>query len=407
MIKIIKSIFYIALFAVGVFFIIGSLGGFLAGDTLFAFIVMIIGFLFIVPTLTLIPKKESTDHDRVNEQTYNQSVSTEETKVMSELDASPKPQEKTEFFYKNSTSTGTTRSLSKQVYRPDSESKYDYIKSNQLTNDVTVFDFETTGFNHLTDEIIQVGAIKYRKGQIIDSYESLIKPSGQVSRRITKLTGITNEILVDAPDEEDVLQTLHNFIKGETLVAHNSSFDMKFLLEKSKNHQIAHEQYTVIDTLSLARRYIHDTDNHKLATLKDYLNIDALSHNSIEDCRVTGELYFHCKSIIDSQPGYHDGKHYTEYVDDIKNMKRANLNIEAISLLLNLVDEVESEAKAYKQAPAPWYYEQLAILYRKEKMNGNEAEILERYFDTCKKHSIPNGSKHQVLVDRHQKLINI
>lgn len=360
----------------GIFLIIASVGGLLSGDILYALIVMAFGSFLVLKARKIHPNNKKI----------------KQTKVTDSSDLHP-------------VSTGTTRTITTSNVNTIDWDEYDYIKSTQLESDVTVFDFETTGLNSKEHEIIQVGAIKYRNEKIIDSYESLIKPSSPISPKITKLTGITNEMVVDAPLPKDLLTDLHNFIRGETLVAHNAPFDMRFLLEKSKQHQITHEKFKVIDTLRLSREYIHSTSNHKLATLKKYLKVDALSHNSIEDCRVTGVLYYHCKNIVDSKPGYHNGKHYTEYVENIKEMKRANLNVEAINLLLNLVDEVEAESKANNHSPAPWYYEQLAILYRKEKRNNDEISILNRYFDFCEQYSIPNGAKHQVLVDRYQKLI--
>lgn len=77
--------------------------------------------------------------------------------------------------------------------------------------------------------------------------------------------------------------------------------------------------------------------------------------------------------------GYYEGKHYTEYVDVVKKLKRDGKYESAISLLLNLVDVVEQEAKIKKWSVAPWYYEQMAIIYRKIKDYEAEVSILERF----------------------------
>ena len=85
--------------------------------------------------------------------------------------------------------------------------------------------------------------------------------------------------------------------------------------------------------------------------------------------------------------GLVEGKHYTKWVDCVKKLKRESKHQEAIILLLQLVDAVEKEStvggKSYGGI-APWYYEQLAILYRKEKLHQEEVDILERYFRICK-----------------------
>ncbi|WP_025728468.1 3'-5' exonuclease [Atopobacter phocae] len=292
-----------------------------------------------------------------------------------------------------------------EVRRTRSRIAYNYIKVNKFKNNITVIDFETTGLSPINDEIIQIGAIKYQDGIIVDTFDRLVKPSGNVSPKIEKLTGITNKMLESALPISDHLEDLYSFIQGETLVAHNADFDMKFLLENFENYQIKHENFEVIDTLILARKLIHDTKNHKLTTLKEYLNIEAQSHNALEDCRVTGDLYYYLKKIEDNKPGNYDGEHYTHYVETIKEMKRNKENKNAIDLLLNLVDAVEAESRFEQTGPAPWYYEQLAILYRKEKDKRSEIKILERYFSFCEIYGGPNGVTHEKLIERYSKLI--
>lgn len=100
-----------------------------------------------------------------------------------------------------------------------------------------------------------------------------------------------------APPIKQSLIELNDFLKNETIVAHNASFDMKFLLENLRRHEIDHENFKVVDTVKLARASISGLPNYKLPTLKYYLGIDVGSHNAIEDCLVTGALYYFCKSV--------------------------------------------------------------------------------------------------------------
>jgi hypothetical protein len=78
-------------------------------------------------------------------------------------------------------------------------------------------------------------------------------------------------------------------------------------------------------------------------------------------------------------PGFVDGRHYTKYVDDVRTLKRTGQFERAIALLLRLVDATEAEAAAEQSGVAPWYYEQLAIIYAKTKQVEAEIKILERY----------------------------
>lgn len=94
---------------------------------------------------------------------------------------------------------------------------------------------------------------------------------------------------------------LRDFIGNYPIVAHNANFDLKFLLTNYQRYGISYPSLTVIDTLVLARKYIKQIENHKLTTLKNYLKMEAQSHDAIEDCRVTGQLYYYCKIINEKQ----------------------------------------------------------------------------------------------------------
>ncbi len=172
-----------------------------------------------------------------------------------------------------------------------------YTRTNTLVEDVTVLDFETTGCSHLYSEVIQVGAIKYRNGKEIGRFNEFVRPSTTIPGNITRLTGITNQMVQYARPTSTVFYELSQFLRGETLVAHNASFDMKFLLSYLYKFQIDHEKFKVIDTVPLARKYLTQLPNHKLETIKHFLEINIDSHQSINDCLVTGELYYLCKSL--------------------------------------------------------------------------------------------------------------
>ncbi|UXV31921.1 exonuclease domain-containing protein [Mammaliicoccus sciuri] len=184
----------------------------------------------------------------------------------------------------------------KELYESSKDEKHTldltYTKARKLTDTFVVIDFETTGLKYNEHEIIQYGIIEYKNGKIINEYSEYFKPNKQVSKRIEQKTGITNEFLQDKPAlGKRHLEELHSLIKGKTLVAHNAPFDMKFLLNQFYLHDIQHEKFRVIDTLTYSRRLIKETPNHKLQTLKEYFNLDdGSSHNAINDCRATGNL---------------------------------------------------------------------------------------------------------------------
>ena len=168
-----------------------------------------------------------------------------------------------------------------------------------LVDNIVTLDFETTGFSAERDEIIQVGAIKYRNGFEIARFDRYIQPRQVIPYRITQLTGITEQMVQDAPPLAHTLIELYNFLKDETIVAHNASFDLRFLRENFYRHGIPYDNYPVIDTVKLARQSNLAVPNFQLETLKNFLNIQTTSHSAINDCFVTGHLYYHCKDIID------------------------------------------------------------------------------------------------------------
>ena len=139
--------------------------------------------------------------------------------------------------------------------------------------------------------------MKYKNGKEIDRFDRFVEPFYPIPWKITELTGISTEMVMEAPPIKETLHELNNFLKGETIVAHNASFDMNFLVENLRRHEIDHEDFKVIDTVKLARKSITDLPNYKLPTLKYYLGIDVGSHNAIEDCLVTGALYYYCKNL--------------------------------------------------------------------------------------------------------------
>ncbi len=188
-----------------------------------------------------------------------------------------------------------------KLKEPQKVLKNEYNKTNTFYDEYIVFDLETTGLDACENEIIEIGAIKYKNGMEISTFHSYIKPIKQIPYEITELTGITADMVSDSEDAESVLQCFIEYIKESVLIAHNSDFDMSFLQTEIYhffNYTLNNE---VIDTLKLARKFLPNLNNHKLRTIKDYFKINRNSHNAIDDCYVTAELYKYCfdrKDII-------------------------------------------------------------------------------------------------------------
>lgn len=154
-----------------------------------------------------------------------------------------------------------------------------------------VFDVETTGLSAVHDVIIELAAVKIRNGEIIDRFSEFANPHRKLSQQIIELTHITDDMLKDAPEIDDVIKRFLTFIDGSVLVAHNARFDMGFLQEAVKRLGEEPVQNPVIDTLELARFLFPNLKNHRLNTLAAQLNVKLEQHHrAIYDAEATGHI---------------------------------------------------------------------------------------------------------------------
>ena len=158
---------------------------------------------------------------------------------------------------------------------------------------IIIIDFETTGLSpYMGDRTIEVGAVLVQNHQIVDRFQSLMNPGMKISSFIEEYTGITNKMLSTAPPCKDVIINLARFIEQHPLVAHNASFDAKFLdaeLERV-NHKRKNE-FTC--SMLAARRIYQNAPNHKLETLVRYkqLKTDGTYHRALADAEMTAHLW--------------------------------------------------------------------------------------------------------------------
>ena len=171
-----------------------------------------------------------------------------------------------------------------------------------------VLDLETTGASPTTGcAITEIGAIAIRGGEILEEFSSFVNPQVALPEYIVNLTGITDEMLMDAPLINEVFPDFIEFIDRHEhvhLVAHNAPFDLGFL--KAAAAQLSHTwpKYEVIDTVKLARRVIErsEIENYKLGTLSQFFNTKALpNHRALDDVKTTVEVLHR---LIERLSGY-------------------------------------------------------------------------------------------------------
>lgn len=149
-----------------------------------------------------------------------------------------------------------------------------------IDTEFVVFDLETTGAKAPPCRITEIGAYSVRSGQVTGEFQTLVNPEMPIPRFITQLTGISDEMVSDAPLFRDVARDFLSFIGSSVLVAHNSGFDMHFL-----NHEIGRvfPDYRVgnpcLCTVQLSRKLLPDILNHKLKTVAAHYSIDLVNHH--------------------------------------------------------------------------------------------------------------------------------
>ncbi|MEH7246956.1 PolC-type DNA polymerase III [Neobacillus niacini] len=185
-----------------------------------------------------------------------------------------------------------------------------YNDSHRLLAEDTfvVFDVETTGLSAVYDTIIELAAVKIKDGEIIDRFESFANPHHRLSATTINLTGITDDMVQNAPEVGEVIQRFHDWVGDDVLVAHNASFDMGFLNVGYKNIGLGKAKNPVIDTLELGRFLYPEMKNHRLNTLTKKFDIELTQHHrAIYDAEATGYLLLKMlKDALEKSIEYHD-----------------------------------------------------------------------------------------------------
>ncbi len=173
----------------------------------------------------------------------------------------------------------------------------DFTLPEELTeNTYVVFDLETTGLDLMNNGITEIGAVKIEKGVITEQFTTLIKPDYHISEEITKITGITVEMVKDSPKISTVIPDFMKFIDGAILVAHNAEFDMKFIKRFAgvEEYEISNK---CIDTVDMVRSLLPQLKRADLGTVADYFGIIFHHHRALSDAYATAEAFIELMKI--------------------------------------------------------------------------------------------------------------
>lgn len=164
-------------------------------------------------------------------------------------------------------------------------------KEQTLQDTYVVFDIETTGFSSVEDRIIEIGAVKVRQGEIVDSYSTFVNPEIPIPFEISNLTSITDEMVMDAPTIDMILPEFLTFVDDAVLVAHNAGFDVGFIEQNCRKLGIERD-FTYLDTVALARVLLPTLSKYKLNIVAKALGISLENHHrAVDDAGATAEIF--------------------------------------------------------------------------------------------------------------------
>jgi len=172
---------------------------------------------------------------------------------------------------------------------------------------VIVFDLETTGLSAATERITEIGAVKLCKGKILDTFNTLVNPQKPISDKITAITGITDDMVKDAPFEKEALQMFYDFCGDNkaVLVAHNAPFDTGFVKAAAHRCDMPYH-FSHIDTVPICRSLFPNIKNHKLDTVANHLKLPPFNHHrACDDAKVLADIFNRLIEILEKEKNIH------------------------------------------------------------------------------------------------------
>ena len=164
---------------------------------------------------------------------------------------------------------------------------------NKYTPNYVIFDLETTGISPNYDEVIEISALKVKGGEVVDEFNTLVNPGRKIPFGATKVNGITNAMVAEAPAFSHVLAEFLDFAEGLVLVGHNiARFYMNFIWRDAEQYFGEIPQNNYVDTLQVARKHLPKMEHHRLVDLAEHYGISSEgAHRALNDCYMNQKVY--------------------------------------------------------------------------------------------------------------------
>ena len=162
------------------------------------------------------------------------------------------------------------------------------------------FDLETTGLSPLSEKITEIGAVKVVNGEVADTFSTFVNPEKPIPSKIVALTGITDDMVRDAPSQSEAVSDFLKFAEGSVLVAHNAPFDTSFIRKACEDMGVEYN-FTSIDTVAISRAILPDIKNVKLDTVANYLKLGQFNHHrACDDAEILSRIFLNlCQRLRD------------------------------------------------------------------------------------------------------------
>ncbi len=194
----------------------------------------------------------------------------------------------------------------------------EHSRGQLLQGEFVVFDLETTGFSPLTDKIIEIGAVKVKNKTIVERFSTFVNPKIPIPYRIEELTGIQDQMVVDAPTIDEILPAFLEFCGDAVMVAHNSAFDMSFVEHNCASLHLEHS-FTSVDTVGMARFLLPGLNRFKLDTVAKALHISLDHHHrAVDDAACTAEIFLRFVKMLQDMD--------IENLDQLNEKSRISVN---------------------------------------------------------------------------------
>lgn len=203
----------------------------------------------------------------------------------------------------------------KPIYRPGGDYPFG--------GEYVVFDIETTGLSYLNCDITEIGAVRVKDGKMTDEFKTFVRPSGSIPSGIVALTGITDEMVENAPLPGEALSEFKAFCGDVLLVAHNAEFDMGFVKHKGAELGIRFDN-EYIDTVKLCRIAFPELTRYKLNLVAKHLNIHLDHHRAVNDAQCTAKVMLACFSVFEKMEIHGLGA-LSEYAGTKSNVKSMDM----------------------------------------------------------------------------------